>query len=186
MKEYEDIFGTQTSDSANEEVVNNNVEDVEINQDDMVNESNLETNNVNTVFPNYSEAVEPVAPVSQEPVISEVNNVFGENVIETVQETVAPEVPVYNEPVEPVKPVELAEITENSNEVNNYNPMEHPDAKIVLKKEVEETKEIDPELEDVKIMKELVGNKSLLFVLGLGIVLLVVIFALPYLTKTFG
>lgn len=215
MKDYEDIFGAQVDNASNGEVENNNVENT------------MEP--VETVFPNYSEAVEPVAPVGLEPEITDVNNVFGENVMETEEvanptipdysdnvetvmlaeenkETVEstevnnvfeqntmktePVIPVYGENVEPVAPVEEVVIEEqndnNEENANNYNPMEHPDAKIVLNKNVEETKEVDPELESMKIAQELKSNSSLKFVIILGILLLIVIFALPYLSELLG
>ena len=64
--------------------------------------------------------------------------------------------------------------------------MEHPDAKIVLNKEVEENKKVDPEIENMKVMDELKSNSSLKFVLLLGIVLLIIIFAIPYVSELLG
>lgn len=200
MKEYEDIFGAQIDNVSNDEVENNNaleengipkVEIEEINSIENVNSS------LDSVFPNYSENVEPIILVEDvnaeetEEVVgsADVNNVFGENVVETIEEVANPIITDYNESVEPVMPVEEISLQEpNKTMENNYNPMEHPDAKIVLNKNIdeEETKEVDPEIKNMKVIDELKSNKSLMFVLILGVLLLVVIFAIPYVSELLG
>ena len=82
--------------------------------------------------------------------------------------------------------VEPVEQTIETVEQQNLNKevLEHPDAKITLKNEVEEEiskKELD-ELKDVKLS----DNSSLKFVLILGIILLAVIFLIPYLSEYIG
>ena len=177
------------------------VEDVqdEVNSEEsnMFGENIVENGNVEeTVIPNYSEAYEPVTPVEdvQNEISSEESNMFGENVVENdnVEEAAIPD---YSETYEPVTPVEDVVLNDNDIEnvqtdnitiENGYNPMEHPDAKIILNKNVEEEKEVDPELSEMKIGETLKENSSLRFVIILGIIILIAIIAIPYVSQLLG
>lgn len=95
--------------------------------------------------------------------------------VEPVYEDAAPVEPLYDDspkidsvPVEPV----YEEPTNTS-----YNPGENPSAKVVLNNTVEEEKE---EINHKDIKVDLKGNKSLWYVLGLGLFLLIIILLLPY------
>jgi hypothetical protein len=119
------------------------------------------------------EPVEPEVPTYEEPTESNVEPTIEqpkEEQVEPVQpleetlEPVEPEVPTYEEPV--VKPVEPLPDYEE--------PNEHPDGKIVLNKEKEE----EPKLEDVGDIK-LSDNKSLMFVILIGIIIFIAIMAIP-------
>ena len=196
MKEYEDIFGTNDNNLTDESNAIN-VENQELVNPDMFEENVVENDNVEeTVIPDYSETYEPVTPVEavQDEVNSEESNMFGENVVESdnVEETV---IPNYSETYEPVAPVEDVVLndndienvqTDNITKENGYNPMEHPDAKIVLNKNVEEEKEVDSELSEMKIGETLKENSSLRFVIILGIIILIAIIAIPYVSQLLG
>lgn len=116
-------------------------------------------------------AIEPVEPLPEyeEPIIEqEVQNY--ENSVDPVkplpeyeEPTIEQEDPSYEDKVEPVKPLPDYE-----------EPNEHPNGKIVLKKEKEEEKE----LVDVGDFK-LTDNKSLMFVIVVGIIIFVAIMILP-------
>ena len=66
--------------------------------------------------------------------------------------------------------------------------MEHPDARIVLNKNVDvaEEEKVDPEIKNMKVMNELKSNKSLMFVLVLGVILFIVVLVLPYFSELLG
>ena len=139
-------------------------------------------------IPNYSEEVQPVESIFVTPEATEEVEIpnYSEEVQPVVmEEPVEPTVPNYSAAVEPVKPVEQE--TELSDEekavlrekLSHEVILEHPDAKIVLNRE-------EPKIESRNIDNDKVTkNESLKFVLILGIVLLVVIFAIPYLSKFF-
>ena len=106
----------------------------------------------------------PVAPVDYEQTEEIVTEEASEELVESV---------------EPV--VEEQQIDENNKQVVNKEVLEHPDAKITLNNEKEE--EIDKkELEELKDIK-LSDNSSLRFVLILGLILLIVIFLIPFVSE---
>ena len=161
---------------------------------------------------NYGETV-PVEPVVEEfvPIVEPVPVV--EETIEEVQPVAVEVTPVYEEvaPVEPVveetveevvptpdfkfsslssedikvEPEQIDEITDvlsdaEITEFSKNKPMEHPDAKITLnrKEEIRSNEEVADE-----IRVSLKENSTLKFVFGLGIVLLIALLAIPYLSK---
>ncbi len=78
------------------------------------------------------------------------------------------EIPVYEE-VKPVEPLQQ--------ENNEF--LEHPDAKIELKKEEKIEKNDNTKVESIKLS----DNKSLTFVIIVGIIILVAILLLPYIVR---
>ena len=175
--------------------IEENIEMESIENNNVVGENVVEITEevVNPLIPNYSESVEPVMPVEEVVEPTEVNNVFGENVVETTEEVINPLIPDYSESVEPLMPVEEvvveeSEVSTQETKETNYNPMEHPDARIVLNKNVDvaEEEKVDPEIENMKVMNELKSNKSLMFVLVLGVILFIVVLVLPYFSELLG
>lgn len=113
----------------------------------------------------------PVAPVDYEEQVEKESVVTDENNVEPI---------VEQNVFEEIKTASI-ESTETTSEILNKEVLEHPDAKITLKKEEEEV--IDKsEIEELKNVK-LSDNSSLRFVLILGIILLVIIFLIPYVSK---
>lgn len=122
-------------------------------------------------FSNIQEEIEKVKNETVKPVP-----------LESTYEDAVAEEPIYNNvaPVEqPYDDSVKGEVPlEPSVETNtNYNPGENPSAKVVLNK-CEETVTENIRHEDIKV--DLKGNKSLWYVLGLGLLLLIVILLLPY------
>jgi len=81
---------------------------------------------------------------------------------------------VNEQPVEPVSNDQSVEVKE---ETPQSFMSEHPDGKIKLNFDRVEEVEEDIKPSDIKI--DIKGNKSLLYVLGLGVLLLVVVLLLP-------
>ena len=154
----------------------------------------VEVNSENNIEVNPFVDLPPVAPVDYEqttvePVeqtIETVENTNEENNVEVNPFVDLPPVTPFNYEQTEETTVEPVEQTIETVEQQNLNKgvLEHPDAKITLKNEVEEEiskKELD-ELKDVKLS----DNSSLKFVLILGIILLAVIFLIPYLSEYIG
>ena len=116
---------------------------------------------VQTEEPTYEEAtVQPVEPTYEEATVQPVEPTYEEATVQPVE-------PAYEEAtVQPVKPIE------DESYVN-----ENPNAQVnLMKGEEEETHHV----EDVSNEK-ITDNKSLMFVLVIGLVILVAIFVLPML-----
>lgn len=88
--------------------------------------------------------------------------------VEPIYDNVAPEEPLYDDSIK----------EETETPLNKYTPGENPSAKVVLNK-TEEVEEEQINHKDIKV--DLKGNKSLWFVVGIGVFLLIIIFLLPYL-----
>lgn len=142
--------------------------------------------------PDYSNDVQPVAPVkeeTEETVITEYSTpVEPVQEIEPVQVEAQEDnvVPDYSNEVKPVAPVEPidTELTEEQKaelreKYSKEEILENPNAKVTLNR---------PELkEEVKqVVEETVTkNDSLKFIIVLGIILLVIVFAIPYISRFF-
>ena len=99
--------------------------------------------------------------------------------LEPVYDNVAPEEPLYDDSLKvSEEPKEIVEEQTEQKSANNYNPGENPYAKVVLNK-TEEVEEEQISHKDIKV--DLKGNKALWFVVGIGLLLLIIIFLLPYL-----
>lgn len=170
-----------------------------------VNEQNklVEEEQAVVFAPDYSAQVKPVAPINEsfvEENIEPVESVVEENVepvvevneetkLETFVDQVNEEQPSFipNYSTE-VKPVEVKVTEEEKTEeekailrekISQDEVLENPSAKIVLNRE-EAKNEVRQEIND-----NVTKNESLKFVVILGILLLVVIFAIPYLSNFF-
>ena len=86
---------------------------------------------------------------------------------------------VQSVPLEPNYEQEVKNVEIEQLNTKEYNPGENPNAKVVLNK-TEEVKD-ETKKEDIKL--DLKSNKSLMFVLGLGLFLLIIVFLIPYITK---
>ena len=84
---------------------------------------------------------------------------------------------VHSVPLEPNYEQEVKDEEPVTKKV--YNPGENPNAKVVLNK----TEDIKEEIKKEDIKLDLKSNKSLMFVLGLGLFLLIIVFLIPYITK---
>lgn len=115
----------------------------------------LDFSNINEEIEKVKE--EPITPVPLEP----------------IYDNVAPEEPYYDDVVKEEPVVEEPKAEQKV----NYNPGENPYAKVVLNKTEEVVETINHK--DVKI--DFKNNKSLWFVVGIGAVLLIAVFLLPYL-----
>ena len=153
------------------------------NIENLFEEENSSEEQVSNVFADLP----PVAPVDYEEQVEKETEVMEENSSEEQVSNVFADMPENNvEPIveqnvfEEIKTASI-ESTETTSEILNKEVLEHPDAKITLKKEEEEV--IDKsEIEELKNVK-LSDNSSLRFVLILGIILLVIIFLIPYVSK---
>ena len=113
--------------------------------------------------------VQSVEPVYEEQMVQPTESVYEEQMVQPVES-------VYEEQmVQPVEPLYNTQMDNNQNSMIN----ENPNAQISLRQnDYEEEKNLDNyNVENIKLTE----NKSLMFVLGLGIVILVAIFVLPYL-----
>ena len=136
-------------------------------------ESTTDEATVQTEEPTYEEAtVQPVEPTYEEATVQPVEPTYEEATVQAVEPTyeeatVQAVEPAYEEAtVQPVKPIE------DESYVN-----ENPNAQVnLMKGEEEETHHV----EDVSNEK-ITDNKSLMFVLVIGLVILVAIFVLPML-----
>lgn len=159
-EEIENIFGENIIQDQ-PQIDMNNTEDI------ISDIQNVETSNIENVVQNYFTQpteqpmiVDPVVP------LEEVNPV----------------------PIAPVKPLEeesnsiidVAEQNFNSEDANRVTN-EHPDAKVILSREKEETVNETVNVADLK--EELKDNPSLKFILVLGILLFATIMALPYISN---
>ena len=128
----------------------------------------------------------PVYDVKPEVVEEPVNEASTYDIKPEVEETVTPE-PVVDAPTYgpvPVEPVEYTtdEVQPVSVETNYEALNEHPDAVVSLNNNSNEEEKEEVKLEDVPPVK-LGDNKSLKFVLIIGIIILVAIFFLPYISE---
>ena len=107
------------------------------------------------------------------------------NDLEVKDEVISNE--IVEEPIKENNVYSVEQPITNKEPDTQYTPMEHPDAKIVLNKVEESEEQTDAEeVEDINIIEEFKSNKSLLFVLGIGIVILVTIVAIPFISKIIG
>ncbi|MDD3452886.1 MAG: hypothetical protein PHN42_01235 [Bacilli bacterium] len=179
-KEFENIF---------QNLEDNNDQEVNMNEENTTDEVQPIYDSVEEIQPMYEEAVEtPVFGGTTEetqPMYEEAveTPVFGGTTEETQ--------PIYEEAVEtPVYQDTLPEINDETSlseeeiKVLAANkPMENPAAKIVLNKE-EETIKVEENLSNVK--SSLKDNAALKFVIIMGVILLIVIVALPYISGLIG
>jgi len=86
---------------------------------------------------------------------------------------------VQSVPLEPNYEQEVKDVEVEEPNTKEYNPGENPNAKVVLNK----TEDIKEEIKKEDIKLDLKSNKSLMFVLGLGLFLLIIVFLIPYITK---
>ena len=107
------------------------------------------------------------------------------------------ETPVYNNVVEPesVEETPVYNNVENNGggiteeemkELATAEPMENPSAKIVLNKAEEEEEQNELEEDIASVKESLKSNQALKLALILGLLFLIVIIALPYLSKLLG
>ena len=136
-------------------------------------ESTYEEATVQPVEPTYEEAtVQAVEPTYEEATVQAVEPTYEEATVQAVEPayeeaTVQPVEPAYEEAtVQPVKPIE------DESYVN-----ENPNAQVnLMKGEEEETHHVE-----YVSNEKITDNKSLMFVLVIGLVILVAIFVLPML-----
>lgn len=140
----------------------------------------MEENNVNLLVPedgliDDSQFVqEPIQPIEKP-----ITPVYEEAPVETYNDVSTEEVkPVEPLPIYEEAPVEVydGETITKVEDKKDYSYNENPMAQIKLNNEEVEEEQIDPK--DIKV--DIKGNKSLWYVLGLGLFLLVVILVLPY------
>ena len=175
--EVEDIFGTDLEENYDVPVF-----DPQTNNDDMTNNEEVSTSNLEEV-PVYNDNTE----FDYSPVIEENNNASTEDK-EVDDDLVNNQVTSYEtDSVASVEP----EPNYEANEEVNYGPVapevnyeeeiiEHPDAVVSLNnKEEVENKEKSDDVPPVNLK----DNKSLKFVFVVGIIILVAIFLLPYINK---
>lgn len=175
--EVEDIFGTDLEENYDVPVF-----DPQTNNDDMTNNEEVSTSNLEEV-PVYNDNTE----FDYSPVIEENNNASTEDK-EVDDDLVNNQVTSYEtDSVASVEP----EPNYETNEEVNYGPVapevnyeeeiiEHPDAVVSLNnKEEVENKEKSDDVPPVNLK----DNKSLKFVFVVGIIILVAIFLLPYINK---
>ena len=154
---------------------------------------------VTPVVEELAPIVEPVPVVEEtieevQPVAVEVTPVYeGLAPVEPVEEVTVEEViptpdfkfsSLSSEDIK-VEPEQIDEITDvlsdaEITEFSKNKPMEHPDAKITLNRK-EEIRSNEEAADEIRVsLKE---NSTLKFVFGLGIVLLIALLAIPYLSK---
>ena len=122
----------------------------------------------NVVQPMYTEEVPVYQPV--EPVQEAV-----QEQVQSVEPTYTEETPVYQQPI-------VDQTGSNTYNISQTELNEHPDGKIVLNKntEIEEepTEKVKLSLNDLNLKE----NKTLMFVLGIGLILFIGIILLPFIS----